>query len=288
MFLRPIWRCGYDVCWLCRSCCMAIFGSHFLFSHRFVSSLFLCRILNVSCRYNPLDCFTLLICLRFWHVVLLSIVSLDVYSSWWDDPTSLSVIGYHCRLAVFWFSLVLWRLLGHFVSVYLLSRVIHPFLIWVWMCVAIGRWFDCCHYLVWEAWCCGVSSWECLLASRFCCLCDSATTGEFMVLLCRHVRTSLYAWVLSVWCFRLSDFLLSCLGVDGMMLDRFFLGCLPALQFWCRRDSATVGEFMEPSPGSSSAGSDVWRCSCSLNHRWELPVLRYHKIMVIYPYPFLW
>ena len=24
-----------------------------------------------------------------------------------------------------------------------------------------------------------------------------------------------------------------------------------------------------------------------LQHRWDLPVLRYHKIMVIYPYPFL-
>ena len=23
------------------------------------------------------------------------------------------------------------------------------------------------------------------------------------------------------------------------------------------------------------------------DHRWELPVLRYHKVMVIYPYPFL-
>ena len=27
--------------------------------------------------------------------------------------------------------------------------------------------------------------------------------------------------------------------------------------------------------------------STRMNQRWELPVLRYHKIMVIYPYPFL-
>ena len=25
----------------------------------------------------------------------------------------------------------------------------------------------------------------------------------------------------------------------------------------------------------------------SSNHRWELPVLHYHKILVIFPYPFL-
>ena len=34
----------------------------------------------------------------------------------------------------------------------------------------------------------------------------------------------------------------------------------------------------------SSRGSTLLHC---LSHRWDLPVLRYHEITVIYPYPFL-
>ena len=29
-----------------------------------------------------------------------------------------------------------------------------------------------------------------------------------------------------------------------------------------------------------------YKLMCGCEHRWELPVLYYHKIMVIYPYPF--
>ena len=40
--------------------------------------------------------------------------------------------------------------------------------------------------------------------------------------------------------------------------------------------------FVSNSPSSVRAGGDRY-----MGHRWDLPVLRYHKIMVIYPYPFL-
>ena len=40
---------------------------------------------------------------------------------------------------------------------------------------------------MWTAWCWGVLSWGYLLASRLCCLCDSATAGEFLVFLRRQV-----------------------------------------------------------------------------------------------------
>ena len=36
-------------------------------------------------------------------------------------------------------------------------------------------------------------------------------------------------------------------------------------------------------------GHSCWAVqSMAVRHRWGLPVLHYHKIMVIYPYPFLW
>ena len=41
------------------------------------------------------------------------------------------------------------------------------------------------------------------------------------------------------------------------------------------------------SPREVSASSACLRCISSLPHRWNLPVLCYHDIMVIYLYPFL-
>ena len=31
----------------------------------------------------------------------------------------------------------------------------------------------------------------------------------------------------------------------------------------------------------------IWVSNCAVSHIWELPVIHYHKVMVIYPYPFL-
>ena len=41
-----------------------------------------------------------------------------------------------------------------------------------------------------------------------------------------------------------------------------------------------------PNPTKISKESKMLAGS-GVNHRWDLPVLHYHEIMVIYPYPFL-
>ena len=148
-------------------------------------------------------------------------------------------------------------MVGCFVPVYILRRVSHT-LSYLGLAVCFYCSFACLMLFL------GVYSvilvsfvLGYLSASWLCCLCDSATASEFLVFFRWCVIPSIYAWGLSMWFFWPSNWSMSCLGVDGVMMDCFSWWCLLVSWFCYCYNSATAGEYPEPSPCISGGGSAV-------------------------------
>ena len=62
--------------------------------------------------------------------------------------------------------------------------------------------------------------------------------------------------------------------------DEYFKAMDDEIQSLIKRDTWEIVS------KKSVADNNMLPGTWSLKHRWDLPVLRYHEIMVIYPYPF--